>query len=214
MSWICSPLGDAALLLEARPDQDNPNQFALQLAAELEASPPAWLRAVVPAIASLLICFDPLAISHSDVESQIRSILEQHRPSDLDGGRLMRIPVRYGGADGLDIEEVAHALDMTTHELIRLHCAQPYRVMMIGFAPGFPYIGPLPAKLHIPRRATPRSAVPAGAVAIAAGLSGIYPGRLPGGWHLIGHTDLRLFDPYASRPTTLAPGDLVQFVGV
>jgi inhibitor of KinA len=83
--------------------------------------------------------------------------------------------------------------------------------MMIGFAPGFPYIGPLPEQLVLPRRATPRAAVPAGSVAIAAGLTGIYPSRLPGGWHLIGRMPLRLFDPAASPPSTLAPGDGVRF---
>ncbi len=101
----------------------------------------------------------------------------------------------YGGEAGPDLVEAAERLGLTPQALVAEHCAHIYRVMMIGFAPGYPYIGPLPDKLVLPRRATPRSAVPAGSVAIAVGLTGIYPTRLPGGWHLIGRTPLALFDP-------------------
>jgi KipI family sensor histidine kinase inhibitor len=214
MFWNFSPLGDAALLMEAQGDSGEANQAALDLATALESGPPFWLRAVVPAISSLLICFDPLAISHEGVAAHLRTIQVEAEPQEEETTRVIRVPVHYGGEDGPDLEDVARILDLPAQEVVKLHCARPYRVMMIGFAPGFPYIGPLPAALHIPRRATPRSAVPPGSVAIAAGLSGIYPTRLPGGWHLIGRTDLRLFDPQANPPTTLVPGDLVQFCPV
>jgi KipI family sensor histidine kinase inhibitor len=214
MDWVFRPMGDAALLMEASDDTGEANRVALDLAGALEAGPPAWLRAVVPAIASLLVCFDPLAIGPADVEAHLGALLAAARAGGPGAGRVVRVPVRYGGADGPDLEEASRALGLGPDEVVALHCAGPYRVMMIGFAPGYPYIGPLPEALRIPRRATPRSAVPAGSVAIAAGLSGIYPARLPGGWHLIGRTELRLFDPQADPPATLAPGDMVQFVAL
>ncbi len=211
MKWIFRPLGDSALLMEAADDDVGANRAALDLATALDAAAPPWLRAAVPAIASLLVCFDPLAVRPADVEARLRHLLADGRTGGPGARRVVRVPVRYGGADGPDLEGAARALGISPDDLVALHSAGPYRVMMIGFAPGFPYIGPLPAALHIPRRATPRSAVPAGSVAIAAGLSGIYPARLPGGWHLIGHAELRLFDPQADPPAALAPGDLVQF---
>lgn len=212
MNWRISYLGDGALLAEAEGDEHGAaNRVALAAAAALDADPPPGLEATVPAIASLLVCFDPLAVSHTTVEARLRQALAQ-----ADGaappGRVVSIPVRYGGEAGPDLEAAAQALGLTPEALVALHCAEPYGVMMIGFAPGYPYIGPLPQALHLPRRATPRAAVPPGSVAIAAGLSGIYPARLPGGWHLIGHTATRLFDPAAEPPALLAPGDRVQFI--
>ncbi len=212
MIWNFRPMGNSALLMGADTDGGAANQVALDMASALEASPPLWLRAVVPAIASLLVCFDPFAVSHAGVEAHLRALGGAGgRPAEPGAGRVVRVPVRYGGADGPDLEGAAWTLGISPDELVDLHCAGPYRVMMIGFAPGYPYIGPLPEALRIPRRATPRSAVPPGSVAIAAGLSGIYPARLPGGWHLIGRTAMRLFDPQASPPAALAPGDMVQF---
>lgn len=213
MIWSFSPLGDTALLMEAQ-GEGNASQAVLALAQLLETNPPSWLRSVVPAIASLLTCFDPLRMSYDGVVAYLRTLQDQIEPEEAALGRLIHIPVRYGGADGPDLDAVARTLNLIPHEVMTLHCAQPYRVMMIGFAPGFPYLGPLPTALHLPRRATPRSAVPAGSVAIAAGMSGIYPNQMPGGWHLIGHTDIRLFDPQAIPPTLLTPGDMVQFTPV
>ena len=122
--------------------------------------------------------------------------------------------MRYGGEDGPDLDEVAVRLGLAPREVVAIHCEAIHRVLMIGFAPGYPYLGGLPPQLHLPRRATPRKAVPAGSVAIAAGMTGIYPARLPGGWHLIGRTEQRLFDPQAERPCLLEPGDDVRFVAL
>lgn len=214
MRWCIHPLGEAALLAEADSDDHGAaNAAALVASAALEADGPPWLTATVPAIASLLVCFDPLAVAHSIIEARLRAALAVAGGQGL-SGRLVEIPVTYGGEHGSDLADAAQALGLTPDELVALHCAEPYRVMMIGFAPGYPYIGPLPPALHLPRRATPRAAVPSGSVAIAAGLTGIYPARLPGGWHLIGRTSLGLFDPGADPPARLAPGDRVRFVAV
>jgi inhibitor of KinA len=212
ISWTYAPLGDAGLLLETTDDgAGTANRAALALAAALEAAPPPGFTAAVPAIASLLVVFDPLHLSHADLEAHVRELVMTQADTPTAPGRIVRIPVQY---DGPDLAEAAAALKLAPAEVVALHTAEPYRVMMIGFAPGYPYIGPLPPQLHLPRRATPRTAVPAGSVAIAAGLSGIYPTRLPGGWHLIGRTDTRLFNPAADPPSLLMPGEYVQFVAV
>lgn len=208
--WRAAPLGDTALLVEI--DHADANRMALGLAEQLDAAPPAGLTATVPAIASLLLCFDPLQTNHIALEQHLHRLVASAEAIAPAHTRIVEIPVRYGGTFGPDLEEAAASLGLSAAELVTLHCAEPYRVMMIGFAPGFPYIGPLPDALSLPRRSTPRAAVPAGSVAIAAGLTGIYPARLPGGWHLIGHTELQLFDPYGSPPALLAPGDYVRFV--
>jgi KipI family sensor histidine kinase inhibitor len=210
--WRFTPLGEAALLAEAlTADHEAANRAALVAAAALEAEPPSGFIAATPAIASLLVCFDPLVADHAAMRARMQALLDAPPPL-RERGRMVTVPVTYGGEAGPDLDDVAAILGMTPAEVIAAHTAGPFRVMMIGFAPGFPYIGPLPARLRVPRRATPRAAVPPGSVALAAGLTGIYPARLPGGWHLIGRTTLRLFDAAAEPAALLAPGDLVRFV--
>ena len=127
---------------------------------------------------------------------------------------LTHIAVRYGGTHGPDLSEVAERLQLSDNEVIDLHTAAEYTVLMVGFLPGFPYLGPLPEALRLPRRDTPRLRVPPGSVAIAGGQTGIYPQASPGGWHLIGHTDFRVFDPSEQPPARLQPGQRVRFVAV
>jgi KipI family sensor histidine kinase inhibitor len=124
----------------------------------------------------------------------------------------IEIPVRYGGDDGPDLEGVAGRLGLASDAVVALHAGTTYRVFMLGFAPGFAYLGTLPAELSLPRRTEPRPSVPAGSVAIAARQTGVYPVATPGGWHLIGRTEVTLWDPSAEPPARLAPGDRVRFV--
>jgi KipI family sensor histidine kinase inhibitor len=212
LCWRLAPLGDAALLAEAAgDDHEAANRAALAAAAALEADPPPGFVAAVPGIASLLVCFEPLATHHARLERLLLRLLATAGAAGATG-RVVAIDVRFGGDDGPDLDEAARALGLAPSEAVALLTAAPLRVQMIGFAPGYPYLGPLPAALRLPRRPTPRPAVPAGSVAIAAGLAGIYPARLPGGWHLVGRTAARLFDPAADPPALLAPGDMVQLV--
>jgi KipI family sensor histidine kinase inhibitor len=212
ITWRVAPLGEGGLLLEGEPASPLANRYALALADALDARGLAGVEAVVPAVGSLLVVFDPLALPWDELRALVTRLLAEVEPAPALPTRVVAIPVRYGGADGPDLPEVAAALGLREAEVVALHAGQVHRVMMVGFAPGFPYIGPLPAALDLPRRATPRVAVPAGSVAIAAGLTGVYPARLPGGWHLIGRTDLALFDPTADPPALLAAGDGVRFV--
>ena len=128
--------------------------------------------------------------------------------------RVVEVPVCYGGDFGPDLAEVAVACDLTPDDVIARHAPSPHVVHMLGFAPGFPYMGGLDARLTVPRRATPRTAVPAGSVAIARDQSAIYPFEAPGGWNLIGRTPLRLFRPTTQPPCLLEPGDEVRFVPI
>jgi biotin-dependent carboxylase-like uncharacterized protein len=136
------------------------------------------------------------------------------RPAPGDIGNLHEVPVLYGGSAGPDLADVAAACGLTEDQVVRLHSEPIYLVYMVGFAPGFPYLGLLPPALRVPRRRTPRTRVPVGSVAIADAFAGIYPQETPGGWHLLGRTPLRLFDPLRTPACLLRPGDRLRFVPV
>src|SRR5215472_3598501 len=174
---------------------------------------PAGIRNLHPAFASILIDFDPRRWTHEEVDKLVRERMAAPYEA-TSGGRLIEIPVRYGGVDGPDLEQVARHTGLTTRRVVELHAAAEYLVYFVGFAPGFPYLGGMPAELATPRLAAPRKWVPAGSVAIGGMQSGIYPLESPGGWRLIGRTPLRLFDPAADPPARLRMGDQVRFVPV
>ncbi len=212
VTWHYVALGEAALLAEAEAELVLGNRYILALSVALDAEPLPGVSSFIPALTSLLIRFDPLQVSFATVEQHVRALVEHLELVPEAPPRVVAIPVVYGGEAGPDLPEVARRLALTPEQVVAAHCGQVYRVLMIGFAPGFPYIGPLPDVLALPRRSTPRTAVPAGSVAIAARLTGIYPQRLPGGWHLLGRTTLSLFDPTATPPSTLRAGEGVRFV--
>ncbi|MGH7904021.1 MAG: 5-oxoprolinase subunit PxpB [Candidatus Dormibacteraceae bacterium] len=200
------PLGDAALLIEIGSRVDTAlNSRALALAAALGRRPD--VREAVAGYASVTVHYDPDTVDMESLEDAIRRRMA--RPRGTPGReRLHRIPVVY---DGPDLEEAAAALGIGAGEIVRLHSAPIYRVFMLGFVPGFAYLGPLPPELRLPRRSVPRTAVPAGSVGVAGAQTAVYPFASPGGWHLIGRTHLRLFLPDSDPPTLLHPGDRVRF---
>lgn len=214
--WQMRPLGEAALLIECtEPDMALANRFVLSLSKAIDRAKLSGVLPTVPAIASLIVRFDPLVQSPALLESVLNRLVRYLEPAPEQPERIVEIPTRFGGQWGEDLLDVAKTLHLLPSEIVELLCEQPYRVMCIGFAVGHPYIGPLPLSLHLPRRATPRSGVPKGSVAMAAGMANIYPAPLPGGWHLIGHTELSLFDPHrAQQPSLLAAGDGVRFVPI
>jgi KipI family sensor histidine kinase inhibitor len=183
----------------------------LALLATLDATPPVGLRDLVPAYASLLIHFDPLATTADAIEEHVRRVLAGPTPARPRRGRTIRIPVRYGGVDGPDLDAVAACAGLPPEEVARRHAAAEYRVYFLGFLAGFPYLGGLPNELAVPRLSSPRARVSAGSVGIAGQQTGIYPVASPGGWRLIGRTPLRLFDPARDPPALLRPGDHVRF---
>ncbi|WP_266183622.1 5-oxoprolinase subunit PxpB [Dyella humicola] len=171
----------------------------------------------VPAYASLLLRFDPAQWDDSDPVAPAQRVSErvmaalQELPDSGDGDREVDIPVWYGGDAGPDLAAVAAHAGFACDEVIARHSAATYRVAMLGFAPGFPYLLGLDPTLAMPRRSDPRISVPAGSVAIGGEQTGIYPQALPGGWQLIGRTPRRLFDLHAATPSLLQPGDRVRF---
>lgn len=174
---------------------------------------------VVPAFNSVAMHFQPRlfgpSTSFKNLAGEVVQILEQLATgTDAPTGRSVDIPVCYGGEHGPDLQDVARACGLSEAEVIRLHTDQPAYVFMLGFAPGAPYMGMLDHALDIARRTTPRTAVPAGSVAIANRQTIIYPHTSPGGWHIIGATPATLFFPEREPPTLLAPGDTVRFVPV
>jgi KipI family sensor histidine kinase inhibitor len=211
-------VGDAALIVTLGDDLDLAvNARARRLATRLAVSGPLLpgLGVPVPGHASVLVPFDPEAADEAAVRGAIRTALEAIDGEPIgarDAGRLHELLVAYGGASGPDLAEVAAATGLTEREVVGLHASVEHRVLVLGFVPGFAYLGGLPAALEIPRRAEPRVRVPAGSVAIAGRQTGIYPAATPGGWHLIGRTEAWLWDPAADPPARLAPGDRVRFV--
>ncbi|HEX6547852.1 MAG TPA: 5-oxoprolinase subunit PxpB [Candidatus Dormibacteraeota bacterium] len=200
------PLGDAAALVELGSRIDTAlNTRAIGLAAALRKR--RGVREAIPGYASVTIHYDPEQVSFTQLQTTLRNLLkERHRPPAP--GRLHRIPVIY---DGPDLEETARRVKLSVPELIKLHTAPTYRVFMVGFVPGWAYLGPLPEPLRLPRRSVPRTHVPAGSVAIAGAQTGVYPLPTPGGWHLLGHTDLPMFLPESDPPLLLRTGDRVKF---
>jgi KipI family sensor histidine kinase inhibitor len=156
----------------------------------------------------------PLECDFEVLAGQLRERAEQVETGAAPEGRLRTIPTVYGGEFGPDLDEVAQRLGLSPGELIERHTAAEQRVYMLGFSPGFPYLGDLPAELALPRRATPRERVPVGSVAIAERQTGIYSREMPGGWHLLGRTPVPLFDHSRDPPAYLAPGDRVRFVAI
>jgi len=203
------PLGDTAVLAELGTKLDTAlNTRAIALAAALKKR--RDVRQAVAGHASVTVHFDPDQITHQALAAAINRLATKRPPLD-EPGRLHRIPVVY---DGPDLYAVALQLGLSTHQVIELHGRPIYRVFLVGFVPGWAYLGPLPDELALPRRAVPRTQVPAGSVAIAGHQTGIYPLVSPGGWHLIGRTSVKLFLPDSDPPSLFRAGDRVKFFSV
>lgn len=205
-------VGDAALLVTLADELDlEVNALAHRVAARLRDGG----RATVPGHAGVLVPFDPDTEEEPVVRAAIDAALEaatRDEAKPWTAGTLHELRVAYGGADGPDLADVASRTGLAERDVVRLHAAETYRVLVLGFAPGFPYLGLVPAALELPRRVTPRVRVPAGSVAIAGRQTGVYPFESPGGWHVIGRTDAALWDSLREPTALLAPGDRVRFV--
>ena len=212
------PEGEGALLVELgdRVDPDvNARVHALARAVVQRIGAP--VLEVVPSYASLLVVFDPLRLSRERLETRVAALARKVEGiRAVPPRRVIEVPVCYGGELGPDLEDVARAVALSPAEVIARHSAPVYRVYLLGFTPGFPYLGGMDPRLACPRLSSPRVRVPAGSVAIAGAQTGVYSVESPGGWRLLGRTPLRLFDPDpgARRPFLLAPGDGLRFVPV
>jgi inhibitor of KinA len=207
------PQGDRAILIQLGDEIDlDVNHRVHALDARLQLKPPAGVIETVPAYATILVHYDPLTLSTAQVTAWLKEGMEMAYEGQMLKPRRIEVPVRYGGEGGPDLEAVAAYHKMSTDEVVRLHTSREYTVFMMGFTPGFPYMGTLDGKIAMPRLKTPRTRVAAGSVGIAEAQTGIYPIESPGGWQILGRTSLKLFDPEAAQPFLFAPGDRVQFV--
>lgn len=199
--------GEAALLITLGDALDRGvNERVHALATRLQQQPGVYES--VPAYASLLVHYDPDQITEAAVRQLVREQAEQLEPGGATERRRILIPVRY---DGPDLDFVAAHCGLPREAVIDLHAAREYHVYLLGFTPGFAYLGELDERLATPRLTTPRLKVAAGAVGIAGRQTGIYPSESPGGWRLLGHTPLKLFDLSRLQPFLLEPGDRVRF---
>lgn len=209
------PLGDSAVQVVLGDAPGEPARRRVEVAARrLAESALPGLIECVPGFTTLTIHYDPLQLPPGSLESSLAHLLADLDESAGDDGRLVEIPVCYGGEFGPDLESVASLHGLAADEVVALHAAGEYRVHLVGFVPGFPYLGGLDAKLATPRRESPRTAVPAGSVGIGGAQTGIYPVESPGGWQLIGRTPLRLFDALRDPPALLRAGDRIRFLAV
>ena len=223
---MLQPLGEAALLLRFGDRIDiEVNRRVHALAARLQAQRPPWLREIVPAYASLALHLDLEALDDcapgreadplAAAQAWLHAVMHDSSADiALPSARSIAIPVCYGGVHGPDLVELAQHAGLSVAHTVERHCGVEYTVAMLGFAPGFPYLLGLDPALQMPRLATPRVSVPAGSVAIGGAQTGIYPRQSPGGWRIIGHTALTLFDPTRASPSMLQPGDRVRFVAI
>lgn len=208
-------MGDRALLVELG-DEISPlvNKKVRELFLCLKNNRVEGVVEAVPAYRSLLIVYDPLKITLSALKERLNKLHTTIDRSEIPKPRTLEIPVVYGGECGPDLNWVAEYHKLSPEEVVRFHTGTTYQVYMIGFTPGFAYMGQLPEAIATPRRETPRTAVPRGSVGIAQSQTGVYPVESPGGWQIIGRTPLRLFDPEKWPPTPLEMGDLVKFLSI
>ena len=212
--------GDRGLVVEFGSAIDEKTNARVHLLAEhLSARCIAGLEQCVPTYRSLLLLFDPFVVRKEQLIYIINDLLIEKENLFLyatlpESSRLVEIPVCYGGDFGPDIATVAKYNGLSTQEVINIHSEAKYKVYMLGFLPGFPYLGGLDERIYCPRLDTPRTVVPAGSVGIASSQTGVYTVESPGGWQIIGKTPLKVFDPAREKPFLIAPGDSIIFTSI
>ena len=204
--------GDRALVIELG-DAISPetNRRVHNLVLAMDRQHILGVIDLIPTYRSLLAQYDPMQISLDELQATVSQMARDLDERPLDKPTIVHVPTLYGGENGPDLPSVAEQAGLTLEEVISVHSGPDYLVYMIGFTPGFPYLGGLPEKLATPRLETPRAKIPAGSVGIAETQTGVYPVESPGGWRLIGRTPLKLFDPLREPPSLLKAGDYVRF---
>lgn len=208
-----TPLGDSAITVALGEGISRSlSAEVLRVAEGLRAASLVGVTEIVPAYASLGVFYDPLRVNFDELRDRLRPVVEKSRDAPTTTAssptRTIRIPVWYNGED---LPDVAERTGHTVEQVIEVHSSREYYVYVIGFVPGWAYLGDIDSSLVLPRRSTPRKRVLAGSVAIAEGQTGVYPFETPGGWHLIGRTDTKMFDAERTEPALLRVGDRVVF---
>ncbi|WP_077611886.1 5-oxoprolinase subunit PxpB [Clostridium sp. Marseille-P2415] len=208
-------VGDRAVLVELGDSiSETTNRKVMELNKKIKEFYMEGILETVPAFCSILVCYDPLKTDFDTVSQAMLSLTEALEEGGKSAGKLVQIPVCYGGSFGPDLSFVAEHAGMKEEEVIKLHCGRDYRIYMLGFLPGFPYLGGMDARIFTPRLQTPRTGIPAGSVGIGGEQTGIYPMESPGGWQLIGRTPYRLFQPEHEGKPLYEAGDSIRFVPI
>ncbi|MGE7022496.1 5-oxoprolinase subunit PxpB [Solibacillus cecembensis] len=220
------PLSDSTVVIQVGEGINEATHTKVKTILNLlETNPFSGFIEAVPAYNSLTVYYSPIDVYFSNldkgvqtpyeiVKAKILALMNQSNITETTNNRIVKIPVVYGGDMGPDLEFVASYNGLTPSEVIKIHSSTEYLVYMLGFAPGFPFMGGMDAQIATPRKESPRLAIPPGSVGIAGSQTGIYPLETPGGWQIIGRTPSRLFLPEQSPPTLLQPGDRIQFVPI
>ncbi|MBM3567680.1 MAG: 5-oxoprolinase subunit PxpB [Alphaproteobacteria bacterium] len=210
------PAGESGLLVELGDAIDPAlNALVHRLDGLIGQARLAGVIETVPTYRSLLVVFDPLATESARLEDSVRALWPRAQASEAGGqGRRWFVPVAFGGELGMDLDDVARRTGLSAAEVVARHEATDYIVYMLGFAPGFAYLGTLDEKLRLPRRETPRLAVPPGAIMQGGAQACVSTLEMPSGWHVLGRTPSPIYDPGRERPFLLAPGDRVRFVSI
>ena len=214
-TFTVKPCGDAALMIQFEQKIDPAVlQDVSQMAEKIRNAHLKGIIDLIPSYAALLVIFDPAVFSYAILKQKIEVLASQPDSRTASAVRHVDIPVLYGEPFAEDLAFVAEHAGLSREDVIRIHTANEYPVYMMGFLPGFPYLGNLDERIHTPRRSEPRTAIPAGAVGIGGAQTGIYPMESPGGWHIIGLTPVKLYDPGSGTPVLLQSGDIIRFRAV
>lgn len=206
------PAGDSSLSMEFGNEISvQVNKRIRNTVAAIEENPPEGLKELIPTYRSIQVLYDPMVTDFGQMVEKLQEIAESVGEGGSDNYRIVEIPTCYGGEYGPDIEFVAKHNDLSVEEVIRIHSSTDYLLYMLGFTPGFGYLGGMSEKIATPRLEVPRTIIPAGSAGIAGSQTGIYPIDSPGGWQLIGRTPIKLYDPLAEVPVLLNAGDYVRF---
>jgi KipI family sensor histidine kinase inhibitor len=206
------PSGDSALIIKAGDDISiETNGIVRKLLIRIEQENIDGIIDFIPAYNELMVCYDPIIVGYRALFDIFASLTDDIETVELPESGIIHVPVLYGGRNGEDLPEVAFCHNLSEEEVIHIHSLPNYRVYMLGFTPGFCYLGGMDEKISTPRKQNPRMKIPAGAVGIAGNQTGIYPIVSPGGWQLIGRTPLRLFDPNRNPEFLFQAGDTIKF---
>lgn len=207
--------GDSALLIEfgkeINPETNRKITAIVQLMREQHIE---GIVDVIPAFCSLLINYDPRVLSYEELKERMENLLKMETKTETTRKRIFEIPVCYGGKYGPDIDNIAEHAGLSVNEVIKIHSSKDYLIYMLGFLPGFTYLGGLDERIHTPRLASPRLTIRAGSVGIGGSQTGIYPLDSPGGWQLMGLTPVRTYDPERQTPILVEAGDYIQFIPI